>query len=110
VAPDRQHRQGRLKLQASTCHVGIRNSNKGDEDKTLIGRTSLPPRWKLVEPAKSDEKTDTLYRFKGQRKTGQSNKLTVKEETILGEEIAIRPADLANSSSTAKAGENSRAT
>jgi hypothetical protein len=64
--------------------------NKGDKDKTLIiEHARLGGDWKLVEPAKADETTDTLYRFKGAVASGKGTKLTVKTELVRNEEIAI---------------------
>jgi hypothetical protein len=64
--------------------------NKGDKDKTLIiEHQRLGGDWKLVEPAKADETTDTLYRFKGAVGAGKGTKLTVKTELVRNEEIAI---------------------
>jgi len=67
--------------------------NKGDHDKTLIIEHPLRQGWKLVEPAKADETTDKLYRFKGTVAAGKSTKLTVREEHARIQGIAIGPLD-----------------
>ena len=54
--------------------------NKGDHDKTLLIEHPVRAGWKLVEPAKADETTDALYRFKGTVAAGKGSKLTVREE------------------------------
>ncbi|HEX8916076.1 MAG TPA: hypothetical protein VF796_27255, partial [Humisphaera sp.] len=68
--------------------------NKGDGEKTLvIEHPKLGGDWKLVEPAKADETTDALYRFKGTVGAGKATKLTVRQELVRGEQIAILPMD-----------------
>ena len=68
--------------------------NKSDREKTLIIEHPLRSGWKLVDTEKPIETTDTLYRFKGKAAAGKASKLTVKEEIVQGESIAILPADL----------------
>jgi hypothetical protein len=80
--------------------------NKGDHDKTLIIEHARPGGdWKLVEPAKADETTDTLYRFKGKVAAGKGTKLTVKQEWVRGEEVAILPLDLGTNIFYSRTGE-----
>jgi hypothetical protein len=68
--------------------------NKGDKDKTLmIEHARAGGEWKLVEPAKADETTDALYRFKGTVQAGKGTKLTVRQELVRREEVAILPMD-----------------
>jgi hypothetical protein len=70
--------------------------NKGDRNKTLvIEHPRRGPEWKLVEPAKADETTDALYRFKGGLEAGKARSLTIREERVRGESFAILPMDLA---------------
>jgi hypothetical protein len=68
--------------------------NKGDKDKTLIIEHPIRQGWKLVDTDKPIETTETLYRFKGKVAANKATKLTVKEEVIQGEELAILPMDL----------------
>jgi hypothetical protein len=68
--------------------------NKGDKDKTLVIEHPLRQGWKLLEPAKADETTESLYRFKGPVAAGKASKLTVKQELVRGEVVAIFPADV----------------
>jgi hypothetical protein len=68
--------------------------NKGDKDKTLIVEHPIRQGWKLVDTDKPIETTETLYRFKGKVVAGKATKLTVKEEVVQGEELAILPMDL----------------
>jgi chromosome segregation ATPase len=58
-----------------------------------------------VDTDKPLETTETLYRFKGKVAAGKATKLTVKEEVIQGEQIAILPADLGQLQFYAKQGE-----
>ena len=68
--------------------------NKADKSKTLLIEHPVRPGWKLVQPAKADETTETLYRFKGAVGAGKSSRLAVSQELIRGEEIAILTCDL----------------
>jgi hypothetical protein len=79
--------------------------NKGDKDKTLVVEHPVRQGWKLLEPAKADETTEALYRFKGGVSAGKSTKLTVKQEHTRGEAIAILPADLGQLVFYARAGQ-----
>ena len=71
------------------------SENKGDRNRTLIVEHPLHRGWKLIEPAKADETTETLYRFKGGVPAGKASELTVVEEQTRGEAIAILPMDAA---------------
>jgi hypothetical protein len=68
--------------------------NKSDHDKTLIIEHPLRGNWKLIEPAKPIEKTDTLYRFKQSIAAGKSASLRVVEEHVNAQQIAILPTDV----------------
>jgi hypothetical protein len=63
--------------------------NKGDRDRTLIVEHARRSGWKLAAPAKADETTDTLYRFKGAVAAGKGTQLTVSEELVNVERISI---------------------
>ncbi len=67
--------------------------NKGQKDKTLLIEHARRQGWKLVGTADPVETTEQLYRFKGQSPAGKQTKLTVKEELVRAEAIAILPAD-----------------
>jgi hypothetical protein len=79
--------------------------NKGDGEKTMVIEHPIRPNWTLVDTDKPEETTDTLYRFKGKVAAGKSSKLTVKQQLINGETIAILPADLNQLVYYSKAGE-----
>jgi hypothetical protein len=79
--------------------------NKSDREKTLIIEHPLRSGWKLVDTEKPIESTDALYRFKGKVAAGKASKLTVREEVIQGEEIAILPGDLGQLVYFSRAGE-----
>jgi hypothetical protein len=81
------------------------SENKGDKDKTLIVEHPIRQGWKLVDTDKPLETTESLYRFKGKVAAGKATKLTVKEEIVQGEEIAILPADLGQLQFYARQGE-----
>ena len=68
--------------------------NKGDKGKTLV--IEHPRRgggWKLAEPAKADETTDSLYRFKGSVQAGKGTKLAVREELVTTERVQLLSVD-----------------
>jgi hypothetical protein len=68
--------------------------NKGEKDKTLV--IEHPRRgggWKLAEPAKADETTDALYRFKGGVQAGKGTKLAVREELVTVERVVLLNVD-----------------
>jgi hypothetical protein len=95
-------------LEVSRKHVATQDyiaDNKSDKDKTLIVEHPIKPGWKLVETDKPIETTQTVYRFKGSVTAKKSSKLTVKEEIVQGETIAILPADLGQLDFYSKTGE-----
>ena len=64
--------------------------NKGDTERTLIiEHPKMAGGWALVEPAKADETTDTLYRFKGKVAAGKATKLDVRLERVTLETVRI---------------------
>ena len=79
--------------------------NKGDKDKALIIEHPIRRGWKLVDTDKPIETTESLYRFKGHAAAGKATKLTVKEEIVQGETIAILPADVGQLDFYSKQGE-----
>jgi hypothetical protein len=81
------------------------NENKGDKDKTLVIEQPVLQGWKLVEPAKADEATESVYRFKGKVAAGKQSKLTVRQEIITGQQIEILPCDIGQLELYSKTGE-----
>jgi hypothetical protein len=70
------------------------SENKSERDKTLVIEHPVRQGWKLVEPAKADETTEAVYRFKGRVGAGKRSKLAVKQEIVTGQRIAILPSDV----------------
>ena len=68
--------------------------NKADDEKTLVIEHPVRSGFKLVDTPKPFETTRTLYRFKGPLAPGKITTLTVKEEMVQSESIALLPADL----------------
>jgi hypothetical protein len=68
--------------------------NKGDSDKMLVIEHPIRSGWKLVDTQAPMETTPTLYRFKGMAVAHKVTTLTVKEEWVQGETVAMLPADL----------------
>jgi hypothetical protein len=67
--------------------------NKSDATKTLVIEHPRRGGWKLAEPAKANETTDELYRFKDKLEPNKPKRLTVKEEVVRGETMAILSMD-----------------
>jgi hypothetical protein len=68
--------------------------NKGDRDRTLIVEHPVRQGWKLVDTRKPAETTQSLYRFQGAAPAKKVTVLTVREEMIRGESMAILPMDI----------------
>jgi hypothetical protein len=68
--------------------------NRADRDKVLVIEHPVRKGWKLVDSPKPVETTETLYRFQESVAAGKTATVTVTEEIIQGETIAILPADL----------------
>jgi hypothetical protein len=79
--------------------------NKSDKDKTLIVEHPRKGGWNLVDTDKPIETTEALYRFKGVVPAGKASKLTVKEEVVQEESIAILNTDPSALDFYRKAGE-----
>ena len=67
--------------------------NKSDHDKTLIVEHPIRPGWSLVDTEKPIETTDTLYRFKGTVSPSKTSTLTIKEQIVQDQQLAILPVD-----------------
>jgi hypothetical protein len=68
--------------------------NKSSKDKQLVIEHPIRQGWKLVETQKPAETTPTLYRFKGNAVANKVTTLTVREELVNSETIAMLPADV----------------
>ena len=67
--------------------------NKAKSPRRLLIEHPLHAGWKLVEPAKADETTESLYRFEGTVGGQKSSKLKVQEELTQNQQMAILPMD-----------------
>ena len=67
--------------------------DKSETPKTLLIEAPRHRDWKLIEPAKPTETTETLYRFEGHLQPHQPSKLTVKEEHTQLQRTEILPMD-----------------
>jgi hypothetical protein len=82
--------------------------NKGKTDKTLLIEHPIRPGWKLVEgigEPKPVETTEAVYRFEGHVPAGKQSKLTVKQQVVQAEQIAILPTDVGQLEYYAKTGQ-----
>ena len=67
--------------------------NKGSHDKVILIEHPIRQGWKLVETIKPVETTPSLYRFQGNAPAGKTTLLTIKEESVRQETLAMLPAD-----------------
>jgi hypothetical protein len=67
--------------------------NKSDHDKVLIIEHPRQYGWDLSDTVVPMEKTDSVYRFKQSVAAGQTAKLTVKEQLVQDESIAMINSD-----------------
>ncbi len=68
--------------------------NKGEKDRTLVIEHPVRQGWKLLDTRKPVEATEAVYRFQGNAPAGKVTALTVKEEIVRAETMAILPMDL----------------
>jgi hypothetical protein len=68
--------------------------NKSTKDKQLVIEHPIRQGWKLVDGPKPVETTPALYRFKGNAVAGKVTTLTIREEVVNSETIAMLPADV----------------
>jgi hypothetical protein len=68
--------------------------NKSDRDKTLLIEHPIRAGWQLVDSPKPVETTLALYRFQGAAPAKKATTLTVKEEFVQGEAVALRSYDI----------------
>lgn len=70
-------------------------TNKGDAERTLVIEHPRMGGWKLVDgEQKPIETTDQLYRYKGKVPAGKSTKLTVRQEFVNDQVVAILNTDI----------------
>jgi hypothetical protein len=84
-------------LEVSHKHVFTQDysmENKSDHDKTVVVEHPRRSGWKLTAPAKTDETTEALYRFKDTIKPKATAKLTVVEELTGPQTLALLPCDI----------------
>lgn len=79
--------------------------NKADRDKTLLVEHPIRQGWKLIDTPKPEETTERLYRFKTAVPAGKQASLTVKEEIVNDESLAILPMDVEQILVYARSGE-----
>ena len=63
--------------------------NSGKKAKTVLVEYPIDPNWTLVKPKEPAEKTRDLYRFAVEAKPGEPAKLTVEQERIDRQQVAI---------------------
>lgn len=68
--------------------------NKSSTEKTLVVEHPVRPNWKLITPEKPMETTDALHRFKVDLPSNKPTTLTVKQEHVESQTIAILPCDI----------------
>jgi hypothetical protein len=68
--------------------------DKADTPKSLLIESPRHGGWDLLEPKSPIETTDSLYRFEGKLDPHKSSKLTVKEQHVDAQQIALLPLDV----------------
>ena len=68
--------------------------NKTSKDKVVVIEHPVRPGFKLVDTQAPIETTPTVYRFKGTAVANKITTLTIKEESVSGNSIAILSADV----------------
>ncbi len=68
--------------------------SKADKDKTLVIEHPFRTGWKLIDPEKPLEKTESVYRFRQPLPAGKSAALTVVEELISSQTLALPNTDI----------------
>jgi len=82
--------KGVLELQRKTIATQEYHAqNKADKDKTLLIEDPIRPGWQLIDSPKPFETTDTLNRFKISVPAGKTTDLTVKQQIVQGESLAL---------------------
>jgi hypothetical protein len=105
VSMTNQRRDGRVQrgrlvkgvLQLTRKHVFTQEysvENKADRDKVFILEYPFRKDWKLVNSPTPFETTDTLYRFRESLPAGKTIALSVTEEIVEGETIAVLTSDI----------------
>lgn len=69
-----------------------RIKNKGDAARTVMVEHPYSADWKLIEPAEPAERTGQLYRFRVEAPSGKTTTLSVREERVVDQHVAIRNA------------------
>jgi hypothetical protein len=78
--------------QQRTREYALKNS--GDDAKTVLVELPIENRWKLVTPEEPTEKTRNMYRFAVEVDPGESTDLTIEEEQLIRQQIAVTDLDL----------------
>lgn len=68
--------------------------NKSDHEKSVILEDPVTPGYDVKEPQKWESKTDAVYRFPLTAAAGKNTKLTVRQEQVVMDTIAILPLDI----------------
>lgn len=69
-------------------------SNRADAEKTIVIEYPRQENWKLVEPARAEEMTDSFYRFDRPVAAGKVLKIPLRQETVRAEQLQILPTDV----------------
>ena len=95
-------------LQVTRKFVSAREynvENKGEEEKTLLIKHPFRAGWKLVDPPAPVEATDQLYRFQQPVAAGKTARVTVREEDVRTQSVALLRANLGDVQSYSQTGE-----
>jgi hypothetical protein len=79
--------------------------NKGEKDRALLIEHPVRQNWKLVDSPTPEETTEQLYRFKTDVAAGKQASMTIKQENVSQEAVAILPLDVEQIMIYARTGE-----
>lgn len=68
--------------------------NKGEKDRNLLIEHPVRPNWKLVDSPTPEETTEQLYRFKTPVAAGKQASMTIKQENVAHEAVALLPLEV----------------
>jgi hypothetical protein len=79
-------------IRTSSKHIETKEyvfTNSSDSVRTLIVEHPIMHGYKLIEPSKPSEKTESLYRFEVGLSANKETRFAVKEESIIANSVAI---------------------
>lgn len=92
-------------MKKRVTHTDYVLANEAGKEKTVLIEHPLKPGWNLTDTPKPVEKTDTAYRFEVALVPSSTSTLTVHEEVVDQESVALLPSELLSMEYYSKTGE-----